>query len=416
MNDHIATETFPTHTGTYPSTHPSAHRVELIDALRGFALAGVLLVNLGGFSLYYFMDDGARAALPTARFDAWAALAVQLLAQDKAITLFSLLFGAGLAMQLEQAEAAATGLRPILRRTIVLLVIGAVHAHLFWWGDILLIYALLSLPMIALRRVSNRMLLIGGIGLGLFWFLFAPIAERLKPADFATQAQMYANTYAALSSGSISDVIRANIAFAHWEWLNVWSLVPFVFARFLLGFWIGRQRLLQNPDAHRVLLRNLLIIGGVVGVTATVGIEWIASAGMTDTLLQGGRLGEFGLRLLRRIGSLGMGFAYLAGFTLLFLRPAWRHRLRLLAPVGRMALTNYLTQTLVCVLLFYRVGFGIGPAYGFATRLSVWILLFGTQIVLSHWWLARFRLGPMEWLWRSLAEGRRLTMRITAHP
>lgn len=394
-----------------PTQAPATPRFALIDALRGFALAGVLLVNLGGFSLYYFMDDAARAALPTAGFDRWAWLLVQIFAQDKALTLFSLLFGVGIAMQVEQARAAGTGIGPILRRLAVLLAIGLVHAHLFWWGDILTIYAVLAFGLVALRRLPDRAFLIGGMGLGLLWFLLAPIAARLTPDDWPAQARVYADAYAIFSGDDPAATLRQNIAVAHWMWLDMWGVLPFVFARFLLGYWIGRTGLLQDPAAHRRLLRAVVIVCGGIGLAAVVAIEWIDAAHLTDALLSGGRLGEFGLRLLRRIGPLGMGLGYAAGFALLFLRPGWQRWLRWLAPVGRMALSNYLAQTVICLALFYGVGLGIGSSGGYWTRLLVWTLLFGAQIVASHAWLARFKLGPMEWLWRSAAAGRRLPMR-----
>lgn len=387
-------------------------RLPLIDALRGFALAGVLLVNLGGFSLYYFMDDSARAALPSAGFDRWAGLLVQIFAQDKALTLFSLLFGVGIAIQVEQAQSKGTGIGPVVRRLAVLLAIGLIHAHLFWWGDILTIYAVLAFGVIVLRRLPDPVFLIGGLGLGLFWFLLAPIASRLTPDDWPEQARMYADAFAIFSGDSVPAALRQNAAVAHWMWLEMWGVLPFVFARFMLGYWIGRKRLLQDPAAHRGLLRAVVIVCGSVGLVAVVAIEWIDAAHLTDALLHGGRLGEFGLRLLRRIGPLGMGLAYAAGFALLFLRPGWQRWLRRLAPVGRMALSQYLAQTVVCLALFYGTGLGIGSSGGYATRLLVWVSLFGVQMVSSQWWLARFRLGPAEWLWRSIAEGRRLPMRI----
>lgn len=391
--------------------HSPTERLLLIDALRGFALAGVLLVNLGGFSLYYFMDDAGRAALPTAGFDAWARLLVQILVQDKALTLFSLLFGLGIAMQVERAEAAGAGIKPVVRRLLVLLGIGLIHAHLFWWGDILTIYATLAFVLLCLRRLPDSALLIGGLGLGLFWFLLAPIAAALKPEDFPEQARFYADTFAAFSGDDIAVVLPRNMAVAHWMWLEIWGLIPFVLARFMLGYWAGRKRLLHDPASHRGLLRAILIVGGVVGVGSVVAIEWIDSMRLTESLLRGGRIGEFGLRLLRRVGPLGMGAAYAAGFALLFLRPEWRRWLQLLAPAGRMALSNYLMQTVVCLWLFYGIGLGIGPSGGFVARLTVWAMLFGLQMAFSAWWLARFRLGPMEWLWRSIAEGRRAPMR-----
>jgi uncharacterized protein len=392
--------------------HTGTDRLLLIDALRGFALAGVLLVNLGGFSLYYFMDDAGRAALPSAGFDAWARMAVQILVQDKALTLFSLLFGLGIAMQVERAEAAGTGTTPVVRRLLVLLGIGLIHAHLFWWGDILAIYAALALMLLCVRRLPDTALLIGGLGLGLFWFLLAPIAAALKPDGFPEQPRLYADAFGAFSSDDLTVALRQNIVVAHWMWLEIWGLFPFVFARFLLGYWAGRKRLLHDPASHRGLLRAILLVGGLLGAGSVIAIEWIESMRLTESLLHGNRIGEFGLRLLRRIGPLGMGLAYAAGFALLFLRPQWRRWLRLLAPAGRMALSHYLMQTLVCVWLFYGIGLGIGPSGGFAVRLLVWAMLFGLQIGFSHWWLRRFRHGPMEWLWRSLADGRRAPMRL----
>jgi uncharacterized protein len=400
----------------YSDLHDHAHtdRLVLIDALRGLALAGVLLVNLGGFSLYYFMDDAGRAALPSAGFDAWARMATQILVQDKALTLFSLLFGLGMAIQVERADAIGAGVKPIVRRLLVLLGIGLIHAHLFWWGDILTIYAAMALVLLCLRRLPDTALLIGGLGLGLFWFLLAPIAAGLKPDDFPDQPQLYAAAYADFSGADIVGALRRNLIVTHWMWFEMWSVFPFVLARFMLGYWAGRKRLLHDPAAHRRLLRAILIVAGVVGTGSVIAIEWIESMRLTESVLRDSRRGEFALRLLRRVGPLGMGLAYAAGFALLFLRPRWRRWLRLLAPAGRMALSNYLMQTLVCIGLFYGIGLGIGPDGGFATRLLVWTTLFGLQMAFSAWWLQRFRLGPMEWLWRSIAEGRRAPMRIRA--
>jgi uncharacterized protein len=402
-------------TANHADVAPTAtDRLLLIDALRGFALAGVLLVNLGGFSLYYFMDDAGRAALATAGFDAWARLAVQILVQDKALTLFSLLFGLGIAMQVERAEATGAGVTPIVRRLLVLLGIGLIHAHLFWWGDILAIYAVLALMLLCVRRLPDIALLIGGLGLGLFWFLLAPIASALKPDGFPEQPQLYADAFGAFSRGDPAVVLQQNIVVAHWMWLEIWGLFPFVFARFLLGYWAGRKRLLHDPAAHRGLLRAILIVGGFIGAGSVVAIEWIESMRLTESLLRDSRIGEFGLRLLRRIGPLGMGLAYAAGFALLFLHPQWRRWLQLLAPAGRMALSNYLMQTLVCIGLFYGMGLGIGPSGGFVVRLAVWAMLFGLQMAFSAWWLTRFRLGPVEWVWRSIADGRPAPMRLQA--
>jgi uncharacterized protein len=91
---------------------------------------------------------------------------------------------------------------------------------------------------------------------------------------------------------------------------------------------------------------------------------------------------------------------------LLFLQPAWQTRMRVLAPMGRMALTHYLMQSVLGIVLFYGIGLGIGPRWGVAGWLAAWALIFFAQVGLSHWWLARFRFGPAEWLWRSMTYGR----------
>lgn len=392
----------------------AAPRLALIDALRGAALAGVLLVNLGGFSLYYFLDDGARAALPTARVDAWLHMAIQLLAQDKAITLFSLLFGVGTALQAGRASAQDAGNGALRRRLLVLLAIGLLHAHLLWWGDILTFYAVAGLLLLALQRLPDRLLLASGFGLALFWPLLTPLVNRLLPADLPEDAVAHARALAAFSSPDLATALRGNLAYTYWNWMALWGVFPFVLARLMIGDWIGRRGLLQQPEVHRALLRRTCWIGITLGLGTGIALEVIEAAGLTTTLLESGRFGEFALRTLRRISPLAQGLGYGAGFALLFLRPAWARRLAWLAPMGRMALTLYLMQSLIGVALFYGIGFDLGPRGGLPLRLAVWAAIFGAQAVFSRWWLARFRLGPVEWLWRSLAAGQRLPLRRAA--
>ena len=389
-------------------------RLALIDALRGTALAGVLLVNLGGFSLYYFLDDAQRAAMPTARVDAWLHMAIQLLAQDKAITLFSLLFGVGTALQAERATAQDAGNGALRRRLLVLLAIGLLHAHLLWWGDILAYYAIAGLLLLALRRLPDRWLLAGGFGLALFWPLLTPVVNRLLPADLPDDAVAHARAFAAFSSPDAMTALRGNVAYADWNWMAFWGVFPFVLARLMIGDWIGRRGLLQQPEAHRTLLWRTFWIGIALGLGTGIALEAMDAAGLTTALLEGGRLGEYALRTLRRVPPLAQGLGYGAGFALLFLQPAWARRLAWLAPMGRMALTLYLMQSLIGVALFYGLGAGVGPQGGLPLRIAVWIALFGAQALFSRWWLARFRLGPVEWLWRSLAGGHRLPLRRVA--
>jgi len=391
-----------------PST--GTERIELIDALRGFALAGVLLANLDPLSLYYFLDEAARARLPTAGFDMWAAYATNLLVTGKFITLFSLLFGFSFSVQLERARAKGAGLAPYLRRIAVLLLIGCLHTYLLWWGDILLVYALLALALVAFLPVPDRWLLITGLVLALSWPLAKPLIEQMQPPGLASEAQMHATSLAAFSSDSVAAAFTQNIAFANWNRWASWGVLPFVFADFLLGYWAGRKRLLHEPLTHTALLRTLVLAGGLAGLVASVAAPRLEASSAAAEGLGAVALTGLGV-VLERLGPLGLGCAYAAGFALLFQRPAWQRWLRWLAPVGRMALTNYLIQTPVCLALFYGIGLGFGPAGGYPGRFTAWALIFAAQVAFSHWWLARYRFGPVEWVWRSATYGRAQLLR-----
>lgn len=397
----------------YGSPSAEGERFELIDALRGFALAGVLLVNLGSFTLYAFLDEAAKAALPTARFDRIADAIKSLLVEDKAIALFSMLFGLGFALQLERAEKrGSAGLRLYLRRIGVLLLFGVVHSYLFWWGDILLIYALMGLLLVVCRNLSQRMLLVLGFFVALAPALAEPWIDALLQG-LPTQETMERANIAAFSSPRWTLALAQNLTFSNWTYLAWWGVFPFVFARFLLGYWAGRSELLQRPDIHRSLLLRLFLVTAPLGSAATL-LGYFESRVASRIGALAGQVGILLFEMILRAGPLALGIAYATGFALLFLHPSCRRYLRLLAPVGRMALTNYLLQTAVCLSLFYGAGLGVGPRYGLVGILSTWVLLFGAQIFFSHWWLSHYRFGPMEWLWRSLTYVRRQALKRIA--
>lgn len=390
----------------YASPSTEGERLELIDALRGFALAGVLLVNLGSFTLYAFLDDAARTALPTAGFDRMADAIKSLLVDEKAITLFSMLFGLGFALQLERTETrGSAGLRLYLRRIGVLLLFGVVHSYLFWWGDILLVYALMGLLLVFCRNLSSRALLVLGLSVALVLpVLVAPWMEALAEG-MPTQEAMERASMAAFSSPHWTAALAQNMVFSNWAYVVWWDVWPFVFGRFLLGYWAGRAGLLQRPEVHRELLHRLFFAAAIIGTTAT-GLGYYEKSLDAGIAAFAGQPGSVLLDIVLRAGPLALGIAYASGFALLFLHPPCRRYLRVLAPVGRMALTNYLLQTAVCLSVFYGAGLGIGPRCGLVGIFSAWILLFGAQIIFSRWWLSRYRFGPMEWLWRSLTYAR----------
>ena len=388
---------------------PARERHDLIDALRGFALGGVLMVNLASLTLYEFLPEPARAGLPTAGFDAVALQAIELLVNIKFITLFSLLFGLGFSLQMERAQTKG-GLTRFVRRLLILLAIGLIHSYFIWWGDILLTYAVVGLLLVCFRYASNRVLLAAGLTLAL---LVPPLLSphmREVLSGWPKQAEAYAGALAAFSSSSLTEALRGNIDMANWARVSNWALLCFVLGRFLLGYWAGRRGLLQYPHRHLALIARLFWWSLGIGVAMTV-LQFTQADLRQQYPLLDSEVSKFLIRVLLRAGPLALGIAYAAGFALLFLRPRWRRALGMLAPMGRMALTHYLSQSLIGIGLFYGIGLGIGPRWGLAGWGLVWMAIFTAQIALSYWWLARFRFGPMEWAWRSLTYGRRQPMR-----
>ena len=385
---------------------PRPPRQPLIDALRGFALLGVFLVNLRFFSLDALMTEAAQQALPTAALDHALRTGMAWLLDMKAITLFSLLFGMGVAMQMEGGGSVAAH----LRRMGVLLAIGLLHSVLLWWGDILLVYALAGLLLPLFRRLGDRALLLTGVFIAL---LLPPLLSpwiREWVALLTPRAQINAAALEALAHGSFAQAWWHNLQLATWLKLSNWALLLFVLGRFLLGYWAGRHRLLQQPRDHLPLLRSIALGSLLLGAL----FVWIDVNGnafkQAWPALRGGLPGYL-LRVSYRVAPLALGIAAAAIFALLYLQPWGERVLRVFVPAGRMALSNYLLQSAICVPLFAGVGAGIGPQHGLWPVLLVAAVVFPLQLWGSAWWLRGHRFGPLEWLWRSASEGQWLPLR-----
>jgi uncharacterized protein len=400
----------------------AGERIELIDVVRGFALYGVLLANL-----IWIAHDGAvtpaqAAALPTAAFDRMVRLGVEFFVDWKFYTLFSFLFGLGFSVQLMRGERRGASVLPVyLRRLAILFGFGLVHAYLVWYGDILHHYALLGFLLIVARKWSDRALLGTGIGLGVVLpavvvigrGLLSPSEPRAGPDP--AELQVLEARFRAFTSGSYAASFRENAKYAVSFWTTGFALhfMPAILGKFFLGFYAGRRRLLEQPEAHLALFRRLLVWGLVVGLIGNA--LWVWTTELTDT----GRLASSSGWVLAAqvpiyLGLIAMAGFYLSGLVLLWRRPGWRSRLAWLAPVGRMALTNYLTHSVIYLSLFYGFGLALLGRVDAAYCLALSIVVFAGQVMLSSWWLRRFRFGPAEWVWRSLTYGVRQPMQLRA--
>jgi uncharacterized protein len=398
----------------------AGERITLIDAVRGFALYGVLLANLIWLTQEGAVVPDQLAALPTAPIDRLVKYGVEFFIDWKFYTLFSFLFGLGFSVQLMRGERRRVAVLPVyVRRLGVLLAFGLVHAYLVWYGDILHHYALLGFLLILFRKRSDRLLLGMGVGLGVVVpaavqmgkALFDPVTPAAGPD--AAELEVLLARFRAFTSGSIVESLRENAKYALGFWTTGVALhfLPAILGKFLLGFYAGRRQLLEQPEAHLPLFRRLCIWGLVIGLVGNA--LWVA----TTALIHSGTLAAssgwvLAAQLPIYLGLIAMAAFYLSGIVLLWRRQSWRFRLAHLAPVGQMALTNYLTHSLLYLGLFYGFGLALLGRVGATFCLVISVAIFGAQILFSSWWLRRFRFGPAEWLWRSLTYGTRQPMRL----
>lgn len=400
----------------------SDERSNILDVLRGFALLGIILANYPVHSLYVFQSPETINAMPTADIDNILKYIHFAFIDGKFYTIFSLLFGIGFSIILhKRGEKEQVTLKLFYRRIIILLLIGLVHALLLWDGDILVLYALLGLLLPLFRNASDKTLLIL-----IPVLLFSPLLfdtlrvltdGRVDPALFF---QRIAFTVAAKSgitdtnyrnwlvvNDSYSDVIEWNKSgfFFRWNMLFGTNRLPKVFALFLLGLYVGRKRIFALLPEHRPLLRKVQRYSLLVGLPATIGHAYFqndqyfipAPISLLDTLFYA-------------LSVVPMGLFYASSISLLFLWPHWQKKLMVFAPVGRMALTNYIGQTICGTLVFYGYGWGLGATTGLVYIWLIALAVFLLQIVFSHFWLRYFQYGPLEWLWRQLTYGKWLPL------
>jgi uncharacterized protein len=381
-------------------------RIDLIDALRGFALLGILLANILNWSGWIFMTPEQKASLAGPGAVAWQYGFHHLFVDGKFYTLFSLLFGIGFAVQLDRLERrGADGLRIFRRRLLILLAIGIVHVALLWDGDILTFYALIGLILPWFRHWSERALLATA---AILIFVVPPIGHALFEAmEFRPHQAVAAfgdRIFLALGGTAPIDAVawlRREDPQSFFTWvmggwpyaistrLEGWR-IPKLLGIMLIGLLAGRRIAAGQLLGDRRLLILILATGLAIGVPLSFLYAVTPALGQTS--------------LFSTFGTVPLALAYAACFALLW--PRAEPALRLLAAPGRMALTNYLMQTLIGILIFYGIGFGLVGRVPPLGIYAIAVAIFAAQTAFSHWWLARHEQGPMERLWRLGTYGR----------
>jgi uncharacterized protein len=412
-----------------------AERIAEMDILRGFALLGICVINLPGFYAPWSLEGSGAVELFPGRLDTAVVWLVNFLGSGKFNSMFSFLFGVGFAIQMDRAAARGAPFAGMyLRRLLTLLAFGLAHVAFLWDGDVLHLYAAIGLPLILVRKLPDRWLwaiaalcALLPVGHGL-----VKMARDEKPPRTAEQRlergleqlRIYGkgeyvipridkdiatgvlkpplhmtgeSTYPRVVADRIGEWAFEYRHGAAWFW-------PIMGTTLVIGFIAGRRRFFQDIPGHLPIIRKITWWSGGIGLA-------LAAAFATSELLAprgGDRITalEAVASVLYILNRPILCAFYMGVIVLLAQRPVWRAALSPLASVGRMPLTNYLMQSVIASTLFFGYAFGLFYRIGPAVGVLIAFAIYAAQVAYSAWWMARFRFGPMEWLWRTLTYGR----------
>ncbi|MGY0561471.1 DUF418 domain-containing protein [Luteimonas sp. A277] len=395
----------------------AGERIELLDALRAVALLGIFLVNLPWFTRPWQEVD--RGILPGLEgVDYALAWGLHVFVAGKFWIMFSILFGAGFALMAGRAQAAGVSSRPYVRRMLALLALGVAHALLLWVGDILHTYAVAGLLMLAFRDLAPRSQLMAGLlifAAGAALNLLVALGLMVAPDDVLAGMRAQAAAESALGleaagvygNGGFAAITAQRLAdFSTLVAMNV-LVVPLALAMFLIGSWLLRSGLLRDVAAHQRFFLRLAASGLTLGLGLTL---WSASIEVTHPHGMVESRAVFAASL-HQLAALPLSLGYIALAALAWQSRGGQRVLSAVAPAGRMALTNYLGQSLLASLVFYGYGLALWGRVDPAGLVLLALVVFVLQVLASRWWLGRYRFGPLEWLWRWLTYGTRPVLR-----
>ncbi|MCD4679256.1 MAG: DUF418 domain-containing protein [Bacteroidales bacterium] len=393
---------------TISPTAPS-ERILSIDVLRGFAVLGILIMNIQSFSMV-----GSAYINPTAFGDLtginkWVWITSHFFANAKFMSIFSMLFGAGIVLFYERAISKGLKAGTLhYRRNLWLFIFGMIHAYLIWYGDILVAYSLCAFLVYLFRKTKPKTLLIVG-----FAFFIIPVVVQLffgmsikywpqeaydnnmqtwfPPADVIQQ-----EIDALRGTWMMQMEQRASDSLFMQTFLFFYQVIWRVVSMMLLGMALYKWGVLSAARSRKFYSR-MLFIGLILGYTLVgIGINknFLASWSMDYSMFIGKQFNYF--------GSVGVALGYIGLIMLICKSDFFTGFKRIFAAVGKMAFTNYILMSVICTFIFYGYGFGlfgqVERSYQSLIVAAIWVLI----LLISPWWLKNYNYGPLEWLWRGL--------------
>lgn len=400
-------------------------RIEYLDILRGISILFIFTANIPFFSGWIFIGEEGQLSMSGRQVNELIEMFLLILVDGKFYSLFSILFGIGFAVQYLNAQKSNKPFAAFfVRRMFGLLLIGSIHLFGLWVGDILTLYALLGFLLIAFRKTTDKTLLTTAVVLilmpviqwiimkstGFFYpyLIFGKFQEiwdamNLPNRDWSGSGRVGFDPMHMLTINSIGDWFQIN---SKWPMIRLAMILLEgrmfkVMALFIMGFWVGKQ--ITSND----LLQNIPFLKKVMLVGFTLGIPMNILRYYTES--QSGDLWEFMGYFSYAFGVIPLACAYAAAIAFWIRNNT--NKLAWFAPVGRMALTNYLSQTVICIVIFYGFGFGLAGKVPLWGVMLILIGIFSIQMIFSKFWLSKFKFGPMEWVWRQMTYGKIISLR-----
>lgn len=389
-------------------------RIDLLDVYRGFALLGIFVVNIVIMNST-FLNQDEFAKQWTSLIDQFSNRTLQLFFYTKFFPIFSLLFGLGISMQaLKLAEKNSLSFSFFARRMLILFIIGALHILFLWSGDVLNLYAILGLLTTLLIRKSNKLILtISAI------FLCFPFYDQLfgylfKFLNF--RPEIYLSDY---TGATVNHIIKQGtymegITLRVLEYLSnipmlFGFLAPLAMAMFLLGLYLGKNKIYETFNSYIEQIKKPILLLAVMTNIYRVLFLFV----LTKLEIYHSEVVRTVLVKLMVVSDVMMGIFYLWLIGWLWYNTKWRTILSPLKYAGRMALTNYIMQSFIGLLLFSSIGLALYETLSPSQTLWTAIVVFIFQVIFSKAWLTYFKFGPLEWLWRCLTYQKILPIKKT---
>lgn len=400
-------------------------RVKVIDILRGVAILGILLVNMHFFS-HSMMGSFLGFEAQPVGLDKFAHNFVRFFAESKFYSLFSFLFGLGMAVIFERSEKKGVKFGPLYgKRIFFLMIFGIIHGIFIWSGDILLAYSIFGFIVIAFDKAKPKTLVIWFFVLILIPILllgtitgFMELGKKSEKGREAINLSKIENekgsrgihesAIKAYGSGTYIDMVKQRVDEVKSTLSGIFFYGWNVLAMFLIGAYAWRKNYFKDIEGNLKFFKKVFIVCAILGIifnTLYVYTKDMANPSWPSPIM-------FLNTIFIQIGAPTMCFAYISGIVLLSRKEFWAKLLNPISAIGRTALSNYIFQSLLLTFIFYNHGLGLFGKTNYLTELIFTFVLFAFQIVLSNLWLKKFRFGPLEWLWRSLTYGKMQPMKV----